>query len=101
VRLDVQFIADEERLLVRALTGTLSEELSKAIAEHKAALLCFARIPYVEAIDGLGMLMRRALEQDVSFVGPDPKAAFHYKIGVAGLFDRVKRFYWPRMVSLD
>ena len=100
VRLDVRLLAEGERVRVRARAGTLSEELRQALAEHKAEVLRFARTPYVETIDGRGMLTGHTQEQDVSFVAPERLEAWHYKIGVISLTDGIERFYWPRMVLL-
>ena len=78
-RLEVKLSADPDGLKVDAPAGALSEELRQAMMEHKAALLRFARFPYVQTIDGLGMLTGHTKEQDVSWVAPERQDALRYK----------------------
>jgi tubulysin polyketide synthase-like protein len=100
VRLDVRLFAEAEHVRVQAQAGTLTEELRLAMTTHKAHILRFARCPYVETIDGLGRLTGHLQEQDLTFVSPERRDAWRYKVGVASLSDGIERFYWPRMVSL-
>jgi hypothetical protein len=98
--LDVKLVAEPDGLKVDAPAEVLTDKLRQAMIGHKAALLRFASWPYVETLDGLGMLTGNKQEQDLEFVAPERQEAWHYKIGVVGLHDGIERFYWPRMVSL-
>ena len=55
-RLDAQLSTEPGGLKVDAPVGSLTDEVRKAMIEHKAALLRYAVYPYVETIDGLGIL---------------------------------------------
>jgi len=96
-RLQIYLSVDSNELHVQAPVGALCDELRLAMAEHKPALIRYASLPYVIA-DDVGILTGNRLEQDITFVAPERKAAWRYKIGVMGLSDGVERFYWPRMV---
>lgn len=96
--LGVKLSVGQNGLRVQAPVGVLTEEKRRAIKEQKAAFLQFARFPYVETIDGLGMLTGNRQEQDISFIPPEGQEAARYKIGVMLLSDGGERFYWPRMV---
>src|SRR5690242_16166076 len=98
-RLGVRLFTEQDGLRVQAPAGALTEDLRQAMMEHKAALLRFVASPYVETIDGLGTLTGNRQEQDITFVAPERKEGWRYKIGVVSLQDGVERFYWPRMVS--
>ncbi len=100
VRLDVQVSEEQGRLRIEAPAGALSDELRQAMAEHKVALLQFAASPYVETIDGLGVLTGNKQEQDMAFVAPERQEAARYKIGVLLLHNEQEQFYWPRMVLI-
>jgi TubC N-terminal docking domain len=100
VQLDVKLAAEPDGLHVQAPTGALTENLRQAMTAHKAALLRFAACPYVETMDGLGLLTGNRTEQDLTFVAPQRQEAWRYKIGVVSLDNGVERFYWPRMVLL-
>lgn len=93
--LDVHLSAGPDGLRVQAPAGTLSDELRQAMAEHKAALLRYAAYPYVDTIDGLGMLTGQRREQDDFFSRSRHWERLRYKIGVRLLQDGVERFYLP------
>ena len=99
-RVEVRFLAEADGVHIQAPSGVLTDELRQAMTEHKAALLRFARFPYVQTIDSLGMLTGHTKEHDVSWVAPEHQEALRYKIGVMSLSDSTERFYWPRMVLL-
>ncbi len=99
-RLEVWLLTEDDGLHIQAPAGALTDELRRAMTKQKAALLRFARFPYVETIDGLGVLTGHIQEQDISWVAPEHQEAFRYKIGVTSLSERIERFYWPRMVLL-
>ena len=95
-RLDVQLSAEHGGLKVDAPVGALTKELHEAMIDHKAALLRYAAYPYVETIDGLGMLTGHRQEFGIiDFVAPERKERLRYKIGVRLLQDEVERFYLP------
>lgn len=96
-RLQIHLSVASNKLHVQAPVGALCDELRLAMAEHKPALIRYASLPYVIA-DDVGILTGNRLEQDITFVAPERKAAWRYKIGVMSLSDGVERFYWPRMV---
>jgi hypothetical protein len=97
-RLEVRLLAEDDGLHIQAPAGALTDELRQAMMEQKVALLRFARFPYVETIDGLGVLTGHTKAQDISWVAPERQEAFRYKIGVTSLSNSTERFYWPRMV---
>jgi len=96
----VRLTVVQGRVKAHAPSGVLTEELRQAMAEHKAALLQFAAYPYVETIDGLGMLTGHTQAQDLFLVAEERKEALRYRIGVVSLHDSVERFYYPNMVLL-
>lgn len=96
-RLQIHLSVASDGLHVQAPVGALSDELRLAMTEHKIALMRYASLPYVIA-DDVGILTGNRQEQDITFVAPERKAAWRYKIGVRSLSDGVERFYWPRML---
>lgn len=100
IRLQVRLLTEADDVHILAPAGVLTDELRQAMPEHKAALLRFARFPYVETIDGLGVLTGNTKEHDIGWVAPEHQEALRYEIGVTSLSDRIERFYWPRMVLL-
>jgi TubC N-terminal docking domain len=94
----VRLTVVQGRLKVHAPAGVLTEELRQAMTEQKAALLQFAQFPYVETIDGLGMLTGNTQERDLFCVAEERQEALRYRIGVVSLYDGVERFSYPRMV---
>ncbi len=98
--LGVQLTAEHSDVKVKAPAGVLTEDLREAMTEHKAALLQFARSPYVETIDGLGTLTGHIEERNLFLVAPERQEALCSRIGVMSLRDGTERFYYPRMVLL-
>jgi hypothetical protein len=99
VRLQVHLSVTSEGLLVQAPAGVLTDELRRAMAEHKAALLCFARSPYVATLDGPGLLTGNRQESNIiEFVAPERQERLRYTIGVRLLHDGIERFYLPGTV---
>jgi hypothetical protein len=96
----VQLTAEQGRVKVEAPPCALTEDLRQAMTEHKAALLQFAAFPFVETIDGLGLLTGNIQKRDLFLVSEERQEALRYRIGVVALRDGVERFYYPRMVSL-
>ena len=98
-RLDVQLSTEPGGLKVDAPVGSLTDEVRKAMMEHKATLLRYAVCPYVETIDGLGMLTGNRQEFGIiDFVAPERKERLRYKIGVRLVHDGVEQFYLPGTV---
>lgn len=97
--LEVKLSVESDGLHVQTPAGALTDELRQAITEHKAALLRFARYPYVDTIDGLGMLTGNRQEFSIiDFVAPEREARLRYKIGVRLVHDGVEQFYLPGTV---
>jgi TubC N-terminal docking domain len=94
-RLDVHLLAGPDGLHVQAPAGVLTDELRQAMAEHKAALLHYAAYPYVETIDGPGVLTGVRRETDPFYYGTRHGERLRYKIGVKLLPDGVERLYLP------
>jgi hypothetical protein len=94
-RLQVQLFAESDGLKVDAPAGALTDELRQAMAEHKAALLRYAAFPYVETVDGLGVLTGTRRETDPFYYGTRHGERLRYKIGVRLLSDGAERFYLP------
>ena len=93
-RLDVHLSAGPDGLHVQAPAGTLSDELRQAMTEHKAALLRYAAYPYVDTIDGRGMLTGTHQELGIiDLVAPERKERLRYKVGVRLLHGGGERFY--------
>lgn len=65
------------------------------MAEHKAALLRYAAYPYVETVDGRGVLTGARRETDPFCYGTRYGERLRYKIGVRLLQDGIERFYLP------
>jgi TubC N-terminal docking domain len=63
-RLEVHLSADTNGVHIQAAAGALTDELRQAMAEHKTALLRYAALPYVETVDGRGMLTGARRETD-------------------------------------
>jgi len=99
IRLDVSLSAGQEGLEVDAPAGVLTEELRRALREHKVALLRYAAFPYVETMDGIGILTgnRRGFSI-IDFVAPERRERLRYKIGVRLLQNGVEQFYLPGIV---
>ncbi len=98
-RLDVKLSAEPDGLKVDAPAGVLTDELRRAMAEHKAALLRYAAYPAVETIDGLGMLTgHRQQFSIIDCVAPERKERLRYTIGVRLLHHGIERFYLPGTV---
>ncbi len=94
-RLDVQLSAGPDGLHVQAPAGALSDALRQAMSEHKAALLRYAAFPYVETVDGWGMLTGERRETDPFCYGTRHGERLRYKIGVRLLRDGIERLYLP------
>jgi TubC N-terminal docking domain len=94
-RLDVQLSAGLDGLHVQAPAGALSNALRQAMTEHKAALLRYAAYPYVETVDGRGVLTGARRETDPFYYGTRHGERLRYKIGVRLLSDGTERFYLP------
>jgi hypothetical protein len=100
-RLDVQLSTEQDGLKVDAPVGSLTDDLHKAMMEHKAALLRYAVCPYVETIDGLGMLTGHRQEFGIiDFVAPERQERLRYTLGVRLLHDGLERFYLPGTLSI-
>lgn len=94
-RLEVHLSADRDGVHVQAPAGALTDELRQAMAEHKTALLRYAAFPYVETVDGRGMLTGARRETDPFYYGTRHGERLRYKIGVQLLGDGVECFYLP------
>ncbi len=94
-RLEVKLSAEADGLHVQAPAGTWTEELCQAMAEHKAALLCYAACSSVETVDGLGVLTGARRELDPLCYGTGHGERLRYKIAVRLLRDGMERFYLP------
>jgi len=95
-RLDVQLFTEPGELKVDAPVGSLTDEVRKAMMEHKAALLRYAVCPYVETIDGLGILTGHRQEFGIiDFVASERQERLRYKIGVRLVHNDVEQFYFP------
>src|SRR5712691_10569255 len=94
-RLEVKLSIESNALHVHAPAGALSDELRQAMAEHKEALLCYAAYPYIETVDGRGVLTGARQELDPFYYGTRHGERLRYKIGVRLLHDGVERFYLP------
>lgn len=98
-RLGVKLSAEPDGLHVQAPAWALTDELRQAMTEHKAALLRYATYPYVETVDGLGMLTgHRQAFGIIDFVAPERKERLRYTIGVRLLHHGIERFYLPGTV---
>jgi len=97
-RLQVQLSAEPDGLKVDAPAGALTDELRRAMAEHKEALLRYAVFSYVETVDGRGMLTGTRRETDPFYYGTQHGERLRYKIGVRLLRDGVERLYLPGTV---
>jgi len=95
-RLQVQLSATSDGLHVQAPTGVLTDELRQTMAEHRADLLRFARLPCIETIDGPGVLTgnRRAFGI-IEFVAPERQERLRYTIDVRLTHDGLEQFYLP------
>ena len=71
IGLGVKLSIEQGNVKVQAPVGTLHDELREAMREQKAALSRFACFPYVETIDGLGVLSGHMQEQDITWVAPE------------------------------
>src|SRR2546430_1902391 len=85
----VQLTAEQGRVKVEAPPCALTEDLRQAMTEHKAALLQFAAFPFVETIDGLGLLTGNIQKRDLFLVSEERQEALRYRIGVVALRDGV------------
>jgi tubulysin polyketide synthase-like protein len=94
-RLEVKLSAEPDGLHVQAPAGVLSEELRQAMAEQKEALLRYAACPFVETVDGPGVLTGARQETDPLCYGTRHGERLRYKIGVRLLSDGIERFYLP------
>lgn len=95
-RLQVHLSVTSDGLHVQAPAQVLTDELHQAMKEHRADLLRFARYPFVDTIDGLGMLTgNRRNFNIIEFVAPERQERLHYIIGVRLLHDGLERFYLP------
>ena len=99
-RLEMHLSAASDGLHVQAPFGVFTDELRKAMIEHRESLLCYAADHFVETIDGLGTLTGNRQEQDVTFVAPERKERLRYKVGVVLQQDGFERYYYPGMLSL-
>jgi TubC N-terminal docking domain len=94
-RLDVHLSARPDGLHVQAPAGVLTDELRQAMTEHKAVLLRYADSPYVETVDGPGVLTGTRQETDPLCYGTRHGERLRYKVGVRLLADGIERFYLP------
>jgi TubC N-terminal docking domain len=94
-RLEVHLSAERDRVHVQAPAWVLTDELRQAMAEHKAALLRYAALPYIETVDGRGMLTGARRETDPFYYGTRHGEGLRYTIGVRLLEDGIERFYLP------
>jgi hypothetical protein len=101
-RLQVHLSVATDGVHVQAPTGVLTDELRQAMAEHKADLLRFARYPFVETIDGLGVLTGNRKECNIiEFVAPERHERLRYTIGVKLTLDGLERFYLPGTLWIE
>ena len=95
-RLQVHLLVVTDTLHVQAPAGVLTDELRQAIAEHKADLLRFARSPFVETVDGPGVLTgNRRSFGIIEFVALERQERLRYTIGVRLTRDGIEHFYLP------
>jgi TubC N-terminal docking domain len=94
-RLEVKLSVEPDGLHIQASAGALTEELRQAMTEHKAALLGYAACPYVETVDGPGMLTGARRETDPFCYGTRHGERLRFKIGVRLVQDGTERFYLP------
>ena len=94
-RLDVQLSVEPDGLKVDAPAGALTDVLRQAMTEHKAALLRYVALPFVETPDGPGVLTGARQETDPLCYGTRHGERLRYKVGVRLLSDDIERFYLP------
>jgi TubC N-terminal docking domain len=92
---EVNLSVEADGLHIQSPAGELTYELRQVMAEHKAALLRYATHPYVETVDGRGMLTGTRRETDPFYYGTQHGERLNYKIGVQLLHDGIERFYLP------
>jgi TubC N-terminal docking domain len=93
--LEVNLSVESDCLHVQAPAGALTDELRQSMAEHKAALLRYAAYPYVETVDGPGVLTGARRELDPLCYSTRHGERLRYKIGVRLLRVDMERFYLP------